>query len=219
MAKLIRELLETVEWRLEETIAAFTVTRAINERCMNDVSLNLKERINSRSGFWKPVTVGLQTTVFLGICAILDKNSDDSATLYLILKKLKNTRPELPTIPANLEIDLDVIRTRYSRFRHKLFGHNDINREVIANIFDEAGFTWDSIASDLAELEYIFKVLWHLESGNNIPDRPSAEKMIYPYRMFVAKSQIDTLEFLDEICNANQATLLPRIKKQYDPLY
>lgn len=197
MAATIRELLETVEWRLGETIEVFTVMRTINENCNTDVNPKLHGIINARAGFWKPVTLGLQTTVITGINAVLDKGSRDSATLYLVLKKLNAQSPS--SIPAGIESDLDTIRDRYKKFRHKLFGHNDINREAIANEFDQAGFTWVSLATDLGELEYALKVLWNVMSGQAIPDRSLAKQMIYPYTMSVARTQQDTSAFLADI--------------------
>lgn len=197
MATTIRELLETVEWRLGETVEAFTVMRTINENCNTEVNPTLHATINARAGFWKPVTVGLQTTVITGINAVLDKGSSDSATLYLVLKKLNIQSPS--SIPAGIESNLDTIRDRYKKFRHKLFGHNDINREAIANEFDQSGFTWVSLSADLEELEYVFKVLWHVIGGQPIPDKSSAKKMIYPYTMSVARTQKDTSDFLADI--------------------
>lgn len=197
MAATIRELLETVEWRLGETVEAFTLMRTINERCNTEVNSTLHALINARGGFWKPVTVGLQTTVITGINALLDKGSNDSATLYLVLKKL-SAQPQSP-LPAGIENTLDTIRDRYKKFRHKLFGHNDINREAVANEFDQAGFTWVSLGADLEELEYVFKLLWHVMGGQPIPDRSMAKAMIYPYAMSVARTQKDTSEFLADV--------------------
>lgn len=194
MAATIRDLLKIVEWRLEETIEAFTVMRAINESCNSDVSPTLHKTINACGGFWKPVTVGLQTTVITGINAILDKGSSDSATLYVVFNKLNTQLP--PTFPQSFESDLDEIRNRYKKFRHKLFGHNDIKREAIANEFDQAGFTWDSIAADLGDIEYAFKVLCHVEGGQSIPDEASAKGMIYPYAISIMRTKDDTTRFL-----------------------
>lgn len=194
MSATVRELLKTVEWRIEETLEAFTVMRVINENCASDANPTLHQAIQDRAGFWKPVTVGLQTTVITGINAILDKFSSDSATLYLILNRLQ---PNLPTsFPSNFEAGLDTIRDRYKRFRHKLFGHNDITREAIATEFDQAGFTWESIAADLSDLEYALKVLWHVEGGNPIPDKATAKGMIYQYSLAVARTAQHTSEFL-----------------------
>lgn len=197
MSATVRELLETVEWRLEETLEAFTVMRVINENCANDANPTLHQAIQDRSGFWKPITVGLQTTVITGINAILDKFSSDSATLYLILNRL---HPKLPALfPSNFEAELDAIRDRYKKFRHKLFGHNDIKREAIAIEFDQAGFTWESIAADLTDLEFVLKVLWHVEGSNPIPDRAAAKGMIYPYSLAVARTAQHTSEFLSAL--------------------
>ena len=194
MSATVRDLLETVEWRLEETLEAFTVMRVINENCAGDANPTLHQAIQDRAGFWKPVTVGLQTTVITGINAILDKFSDDSATLYLILKRLQ---PKLSaSFPSTFESELDAIRDRYKRFRHKLFGHNDIKREAIATEFDQAGFTWESLAADIGHLEYALKVLWHVEGGNPIPDKTTAKGMIYPYSLAVARTVQHTSGFL-----------------------
>lgn len=200
MAATIRELLETVQWRIEETLEAFTVMRVINENCASDASPALHQAIQDRAGFWKPVTAGLQTTVITGINAILDKFSSDSATLYLILNRLQSNLPA--SFPPNFEADLDTIRDRYKRFRHKLFGHNDIKREAIAAEFDQAGFTWESIAADIGDLEYALKVLWHVESSNPIPDKTTAKGLIYPYTLSVTRTAQHTSEFL--------TTLLPQ---------
>jgi hypothetical protein len=197
MATTIRNLLETVEWRLEETIVAFTVMQVINENCNADVNPALHKAINERGGFWKPVTVGLQTTVITGINAILDERSSDSATLYLVFKRLKMQLP--PSFPQSFKNDIDTIRNRYKKFRHKLFGHNDIKREAIANEFDQAGFTWNSIAADLGDLEYAFKVLWHVEGGQPIPDKTSATRIIYPCDMSIARTKEHTVGFLGSL--------------------
>lgn len=190
----IRDLLETVEWRLEETIEAFTVMRTINEHCNIDVNPAIHKAINDRAGFWKPVTVGLQTTVIIGINAILDKERSDSATLYLVHNKLKAKLPL--SFPLSFEHDLDTIHNRYKKFRHKLFAHNDKKREAIVNDFDQAGFSWDSLATDLSNLEYAFKVLWHVMGDQPIPDKATAKTKIYPYVMSVIRTTQDTSALL-----------------------
>lgn len=197
MAPTVRDLLETVECRLGETIEAFTVLRSINESCNAQVNPAMNKAINKRAGFWTPVTVGLQTTVITGIISILDKGSESSATLYLVLNKLGVKLP--PSFPPNFENDLDVIRDRYKKFRHKLFGHNDIRREAIANEFDQPGFTWESIAVDLDHLEHAFKVLWHVDGGDPIPDAASTKQMQYPYNMSVSRTKEHTSAFISSL--------------------
>lgn len=197
MPKNIEDHLLTIETRLGETLEAFVVARQINEACNKETSPALNAAINRRGGFWQAVLVSLQTTQFVGINALLDRNSNDSATLYLVANELERTNPA-GVLPPTLIADLDVIRDRYKKYRHKLFGHNDKDRDNVINNFNNAGFTWQSLSQDLFELEYAFKVLFEAMRGRPIPSKERAKEIQFPYNVSVERAAKDTAAILAE---------------------
>jgi hypothetical protein len=193
----IQEHLSVIETRLSETLESFAVQKVINEKCNEIDDAKLYEIINKRVAFWQALLLAHQTTQFLGINSLLDKNSSDSATLYSVLKALEISRPGV--VPIGLENDLDAIRSKYAKFRHKLFGHNDKKRQDVVNQFNNAGFTWQSQASDLEKLEYAFKVLFEANSGRPIPSQIVAQKMKFPYQISVERTTRDTESVLADL--------------------
>jgi hypothetical protein len=190
----IEDHLRTIQNRLSDTLEAFVVARKINEKCNKEVDPTLNKTINKHGGFWEVVLCSTLTTQFVGIFALLDKNSTDSATLYSVLDKLKSIRPGV--LPPNLTSDLDRIRDRYSKYRNKLFGHNDKNRDAVIAKFNQEGFTWESQEQDLFELEYAFKVLLEAAQNRKIPTRQEAKEMQLPYNHYVVRAATDTVSLL-----------------------
>ena len=197
MSNNIESQLQTIETRLGETLESFVVARKINEECDKDHDQILHAIINKRGGFWQASLLAHQTTQFVGINALLDEHSNDSATLYSALKDLEALHPGV--LPSNLKQTLDTIRNKYKKFRHKLFGHNDKERDQVVSQFNEAGFTWQSLASDLEELEYIFKVLFLAMRERPIPSREEANRMQFPYSKSVERAANDTRMLLTDL--------------------
>lgn len=197
MQKSIEDHLQTIQSRLSETLEAFVVAREINEVCNKEADPNLFDTVNKRGGFWQAVLLSLQTTYLVGLNALLDKGRKDCATLYFVLDELESIHPGV--LPSNLATDLDVIRNRYKEFRHKLFGHNDKDRDVVILNFNKAGFTWASQAQDLFKLEYAFKVLFEAMSEHQIPTEKEAVGMQFPYNDYVNRAAKDTMSLLDDL--------------------
>ena len=193
----MHDLLNTVEWRLEETLQAFEAHRILNQMCNKADSPELFDLINLYAGFWQPVGVGLQTALFMGINAILDKRSGDSATLYRCLGLLNERQKE--NLPSGFEARLDEIRSRYARFRHKLFGHNDSRREEVIVEFGDAGFSWDSIGADLQALKYALKVISNLAAGEQVPSIGETDRMIYRHDLATEKTRTDSHAFVETL--------------------
>lgn len=197
MSPTLERDLQTVENRLEEVLSAFAISRTLNETCNADVNEPLNAIVNSRGAYWQTVLNAAQTTHFLGIIALLDKYSDESATLYSLHAEAEVASPGLA--PSNLVATLDTIRARYAKFRNKLFGHNDRKRAQFAANFDAAGFTWTAMADDLDSLDYAFKVLYEILNGRTVPTKDQATKMRFPYSMGVEQVRKNTLELLDDL--------------------
>jgi hypothetical protein len=186
-----------IQTRLGETLESFTVIRKINELCNADCDPKFGDALNKRGGFWQATLVAHQTTHFVGLFALLDKGNDDSATLYSVLKELNTLRPGIA--PAGLEAVLDAVRDKCKRFRHKLFGHNDRKRVAVVAQFNAAGLTWESMASDLEELEFVFKTLFEVWNRRPVPTEESARAMQFPYSQHVQRAGADTEALLTEL--------------------
>ncbi len=187
------ELLKTIEWRLEETIAAFTVSSLTNENC--DKNPELHKLINDWNGFWKPLTIGLETTVIVGIYAMVDSR-DDCATLLSVYNNLKNNKQLPSDFPQEFEEKLKDIQKRYSKYRNKVYAHTDKEREK----HSINGFTYETIAQDLDELKYALKVLWHVH-GDGIPDKSSTKEMIYNCDLYISHVKENTSGFLAKLAD------------------
>lgn len=175
----VDEELEQVESRLSESWEALSIQRTINEMADKQVSVALNERLNLHSGFWRTTNISIQTTIFTGIFALLNEHSSDSATFYSVLKHTSLTKSHAAL--NGMKGRLDGIKTKYTRYRHKLFGHNDKNRQDWANRFNAAGFTWTELEKDFGYLDYAFKVLWQLNRGDTPIDEANAQNLLFPY--------------------------------------
>lgn len=208
MPPTLEDQLDTIQTRLGETLEVFAIANAINERADPSVDPDLNKAINRLGGFWQASLLAYQTTLFMGINAILDKENGDSATLYSAMRALTATTPGI--LPVDLEQKLDTIRNRYKKLRHKLFGHNDMERQKYVDEFNASGFTWPSLESDLRELEYIFKILFEAVRGRAIPSVQDAPRLKFPYQAHVERAQRDIATLLGE--------LLVSPRAQPDPL-
>ena len=190
------ELLKTIEWRLEETIAAFTVQLIISENCNKNPALH--KVINDWNGFWKPISIGLETTIIIGIIAIIETGSNN-ATLLQVYNNLKKNGKLSPSFPQNFDNDLNTISKRYVKFRNKIFGHNDTKRDGFVNEFSNAGFTYETIGQDLNALKYALKVLSHANGGGTIPDKNSAKNMFNFSDLYIAHTKEHCSGFLAKL--------------------
>jgi hypothetical protein len=185
--------------RLSEALQSAVISQLIHERGDAEVDGTLNAAIQRRGGFWYATLLAHQTTLFICISALLD-NSKNVASFYSILAAIEAEIPdEIPEeFRDTLRPSLDAIGNRYNRLRHKLFGHTDLERKKFMAQFDAAGFTHLSIANDLEELEYVFKVLFAIGSGHeHVPQR--GEILHYPYSMHVAAVQRDTDALLNDL--------------------
>jgi hypothetical protein len=186
-------LLATIHWRLEEVLALFAAHRSMHQLNGKSVDVPLAAALNRFSGFWHPVSVGLQTALFVGIVAILDKNSTESATLYSAIRGLNSL--ERAKLPAHFETNLDAIHRRYKTYRHKLFGHNDRKRDAVLDEFTQAGFTWTLVEADLQELVYSLKVLYAIRESQAIPEREQSNSIIFQVDLAHAHARLHSAEF------------------------
>jgi hypothetical protein len=100
---------------------------------------------------------------------------------------------KLPTdVAADIESRLSVLKARYSRYRHKLFGHTAVDRRAIVDEYNAEKFTFGEQGADLVELEYVFKVLFEAYCGRSLPTFESAKKMIFPYKQHMERTEADT---------------------------
>lgn len=202
----IESQLQTVQMRLSEALQSAVISRLINERGDAEVDGTLNAAIQARGGFWYATLVAHQTTLFISISALLDKGRD-VASLYSILAAIETEIPdriseEFRGTLRPLRPELDAIGNKYNKLRHKLFGHTDLERGKFMAQFDAAGFTHLSIAKDLEQLEYVFKVLFAVGSGHDhVPQR--GEILHYPYSMHVAAVQRDTDALLNDLVSAS----------------
>lgn len=192
--KQLEQQLQVVEPRLSETLESFEVSRKINELCDRTANPALANVIDSHAGFWQATLAAHQAAMLMGINALLDEHSTDSATLYSVYREIDALRPGV--LPPDLKATLDKVRTKYKKFRHKLFGHNDLKRDRVVKQFNDAGFTWVSLAADLNELDFTFKVLFEAVSGRPIPTRADAERILFPYSEAVKRAAADTERLL-----------------------
>ncbi|RUR68694.1 hypothetical protein EJP67_16655 [Variovorax guangxiensis] len=198
--------LETVSARLEETLSAFQIAKVVNEEANAEANAALNAAINQRSLFWTTVMNSAQSTYFIGMFALLDTDKD-SASLYSLIQEIEKTNPN--SIPADLKPSLATIKTRYKQFRHKLFGHNDKNREAFAQRLNAAGFTWTSIAADMGTLDHAFKVLHELAKGRQVPAPADSQKMRFAYNLAVEGVVEHTRALLLDVSTTHGAAQTP----------
>lgn len=170
--------LRLVEDRLSETWEALVVQRVINERANKEGNPQLNAIINKHPGFWRVVNFSLQSGIFVGLFALLDKGPS-SASMYSILKHAKQQHPD-PSLNS-LEATLDALRSKYSKYRHKIFGHNDQKRNDVIAQFNEEGFTWESLESDIEGIDHIWKTIWLLHRGDAAPSEERSKAFQFPH--------------------------------------
>lgn len=192
----IDTLLKTVEIRLGETLDSFGVFKEINKLANKETNHALYDIIVSRGGFWEVVLLALQHTLFVGIYALVDKRQD-SATLCSIASELNKIHSN--AVPKEILHELKIIHDRYKDFRHKLFAHTDQQRDVFVSQFKLANFTWDSLSSDLATLQYSYTMLRHAFHGKAIPTRDEAELLSYVFSYSHKRVVEHTKELLQDI--------------------
>ncbi|MBU2806690.1 hypothetical protein HF283_07665 [Acidithiobacillus ferrooxidans] len=64
---------------------------------------------------------------------------------------------------------------------------------------NDEGFTWESIAFDLAELNYTYKALWHIVNGQPVPDASELKTKAFRHGLNVAAVRGDTDALLSDI--------------------
>jgi len=185
----VEEQLTDVEVRLGETLCAFAVFKILNERADKESDASLNAKIQVHGQFWQATLVGQQTVHILGIGALVDKRPD-VASLVSVLKLVRSKLPD--DIATDIESRLTAMKTKYSDYRHKLFGHTAIDRRAIIDKFNAEEFTLEEHAADLADLEYVFKLLFQASRGSPLPTVASAKKMHFPYRQSVERTEADT---------------------------
>ena len=183
---LVNEAVEMLEVRLAEALQAFAVLQSVNRKSSEPSGEAVRQSISERNGFWLPVTLGLQTTVLTSIVALLDKSRSDCATFYYVINLLAPAQSL--ALPQGFAQSLDAIRDKYMTYRHKLFAHNDLKRIVVAEAFDQEGFTWASIGSDITTLDYAAKVLGHVLAGQTPPSMQAAKSMLYSFNLAEVQS-------------------------------
>ncbi|KVZ42987.1 hypothetical protein [Burkholderia ubonensis] len=192
----LREQLVIVEQRLAETLQVFAAYVTINERANKDENPTLNTIVNGRGGFWHAAAVSFQTHLFTGIYALVE-SGPKVVTLATIAHQI-NKGGNL-NVPNELVEALREVRKRYEKFRHVLFGHNGKDREILADRFDEYGFTWDMIRGDLDTLEHTFKCLWNLADGKPAPALGDSKRMRFPYAVTIERMAKDTSSLLDDL--------------------
>lgn len=177
----LSEELQNIEARLGEAWEALAVLRTIHEHAKVDAALG--SAINSTSGFWKIIHMALNVSIFTGIHAVLENESNsnksnNSATLHSALKKVMQGNPD-PVFRENKQ-RLVKIAKKYGTYRHKIFAHNDIWRSDKIEEFNRAGFSWASIDNDFIFLDYVWKTLFFPSKGKPIPSETEAQQFYFP---------------------------------------
>lgn len=188
--------LRLVEDRLAETWEALTVQRVLNERANMDNSPQLNAAIKKHSGFWRVVNLSLQSSIFIGLFALLDKRPSN-ASMYSILKHAKQQRPD-PSLNT-FDADLDALLSKYSKYRHKIFGHNDQKRNDVIAQFNAEGFTWESLENDIVRIDHIWKTIWLLHRGDAAPTEKRSKAFHFPHNSSRRSVSEHTEEFLKTI--------------------
>jgi len=191
--ELEEQIFKAIGPRLGETLSAFEALSTINRVANPDDGPDIFERvINKYPRFWETVLLGEQSTVIVGIGALCDKRKDVASIQSL----LDDLSPQMDAaLAADLAMRLDKVRDKYVRYRHKLFGHTDKDSQGWAAKFDNAGFNFEDMRSDLDELSYVFKVLFEQVSGRKLPTFDEAKQMHFPYedRAKGAREQTEAL--------------------------
>jgi hypothetical protein len=189
-----KAVLTIVDSRMYETLQAFEVLCLLNERLESKA---LNDSVNASLGFWQPVTVGLQTTLILGVFALLDKKNSESATVYALRDELRAVGNS--AADADFWSDVDAIRKRYERARHKIFGHNDLCRDDEVFNFASMGLTWRIVQDDLATLRRTVKALYALFAGKALPTRADLDASLHEPDLGVIRTRRDTAAVLDRL--------------------
>jgi hypothetical protein len=156
--------------RLGETTKFYAATKAVNDYCQHNDNPLLLDYVN-KNIFWRTTYAAFQTAIFINIPALVD-NRADCSTFQTAANLLSKHKPEY--ITDELLGEIKSIRERYTTFRHKVFAHTDHGRAGLAEEFDSAGFTWDSIDADIKALHFIQQVLWAIHLDQPAPSREEA---------------------------------------------
>jgi hypothetical protein len=170
----IKHIIKTASIRLGETISLFAASKAVSDRCHQDVNPLLFEYVN-KNQFWRTSYAAFQISLFINISALVDTRSD-CATFQTAADLLSKQNSGL--IPEEVFSGLQSIRERYKIFRHKVFAHTDHKRAELADEFDAAGFSWEAIAADINMLDYIRQVLWAVDVKKPVPTREEASTIL-----------------------------------------
>jgi hypothetical protein len=170
--------LRLVEDRLSETWEALIVQCVINERANKEDNPQLNAIINKHPGFWRVANFSLQSGIFVGLFALLDKDQS-SASMYSILRHAKHQFPD-PSLNS-FETTLDALRDKYAKYRHKIFGHNDKQRNDVIAQFNTEGFTWESLERDIEGIDHIWKTIWLLHRGDAAPSEETSKAFQFPH--------------------------------------
>lgn len=166
----IKLILNNTSDRLGETITFYAASKAVSDYCQHHANPLLLKYVNTNK-LWRTTYAAYQTAIFINIPALVD-NRTDCSTFQFAANLLRQQKPEHSA--GELLVDMESIRERYAKFRHKVFAHTDHGRADLADEFDSAGFTWDSIDADIKTLHFIQQVLWAIHLDQPIPTRTDA---------------------------------------------
>lgn len=198
----IEDVLRIVQVRLGSTMEAALVLRTINERCCKEANDAAYEEIQKYAGFWIPVTLGLQSLVYVGIVSLTDKRKD-VASLNRALKLLRGRLPKEKA--EELEGILSDVDNRYRDHRNELYAHATLAWHTAIRRFNDAGLTFESETADLESLDYGFKILWSALRDRAIPDREMAAHQHFPHNDALARAKLDAERFIDDCIKARSS--------------
>ena len=196
-ASTLEDDLGNIQLRLGEVWQTFAVERALNELANEQADPELYAAVCKCGAFWQTASVALQTSMLIGIFALLDRDDPDGATLYSIVREIRKTN-STPTF-VGVEARLDQIRDRYKKYRHKLFGHNDKERLEFAKKFDVAGFTWEQFGKDFLFLDYVWKAVKLASEGIPIPCEGDAPGLHFAHNHAVDQAIAHTKKLLADV--------------------
>lgn len=185
--------LQLVEDRLSETWEALSVQRVINEHANKGKNPRLNVVINIHPGFWRVINFSLQSSIIIGLFALLDIGPK-RVSMYSILSHAEHRYPG-PSLEG-FRGNLNVYRARYKTYRHNIFAHNNVQRRAVIETFNREGFTWSGLESDLADIDHIWKTIWFLHCRSAPPTREQSRLAQFPHNTSRAGVTEHTLSFL-----------------------
>jgi hypothetical protein len=166
----IEEQLTVVSLRLLDATSFFTAIQTISKSSEDESKPKLISYLNSTQ-FWYMTYAAFQTSLFINIFALVDDYRGCISFQHIASElKRKNGDSVNPLLT-----EIRRIRDSYEHFRHKIFAHTDPNWINLGDKFDEAGFTWESIESDLKSLDYICQCLIALSQESPLPSVEEVE--------------------------------------------